>query len=81
MRVQIVDKRGRAKTVNLSRDKVIVAALAELLKAHDYLYRKNWAGTPAKPSWDIAAKNARRVYKHLKEGKPLPSITVCQEFL
>ncbi|MGB2990531.1 MAG: hypothetical protein WBC98_11300 [Candidatus Zixiibacteriota bacterium] len=81
MKVQVVDKKGRAKTANLSKQRIVLAALAEVLKAHDYLYKKNWTGTPAKPSWDIAAKNARRVYRSLKAKEPLPRITICEEFI
>jgi len=81
MRIYIVDKKGVMKLCNVSRDKVIVAALEEVLRAHDYLYRMNWKGTTAKPSWDIAAKNARRVCMALRRGESLPNITIESEYL
>lgn len=81
MIVSIVDLKGRSKRMNVSRDNVIGAAMKELLLSHDGLYRKVFAGTPAKPQWDIAAKNARRVYEALVKKKPIPKLTLEIEML
>lgn len=77
----VVDKDGRVRQVALSEGEVIRAALKELLLSHDGLYRHVFPGPPANPSWDIAAKNARRVYESLGKDCVLPTLTIEEEFL
>ena len=81
MIISLVDMAGRVKKVNIKRDNVIAAAMKELLLSHDGLYRSVFKGTPAKPQWDIAAKNARRVYESLVKNKTMPSLTIEIEHL
>lgn len=81
MKVNFVDAEGRCRLRDMSRDTVIAAALKELLLSHDHLYRSVFRGTSAKPHWDIAAKNGRRVYKALVGGKLIPRLTIECEFL
>lgn len=80
MIVNFVDLKGGVKQKNISRDKIIMAALKELLLSHDSLYRSVFPNPPANPSWDIAAKNARRVYEAMKNNRPFPKLTIEVEF-
>lgn len=77
----IVDKDGRVTQKTLPEGEVIRAAIKELLLAHDGLYREVFKGTTAKPQWDIAAKNARRVYESMLKECRLPTLTIEDEFL
>ncbi len=81
MRTWIMTKKGKMIRKNLTKEQVIAGAIKELLKSHDISYKEKFKGTPAKPSWDISAKNARRVWKALRNKKPLPSITIEEENL
>lgn len=81
MIVNLVDLKGRVEKVEMERDAVICASLKELLLSHDSLYRDRFPCPPASPHWDIAAKNARRVYEALYKKKELPKMTIEVEFL
>ena len=81
MTCYVVDRKGRAKSKRLARNRVIAAAIVELLKAHNHLYKASFKGTGAKPTWDIATKNARRVLAALQKDEALPTLTICSEFL
>ena len=74
-------KRGKMIRKNMTKEKIIAGAIKELLNSHDIWYKNHFKGTAAKPTWDIAAKNARRAWKALRNNKPLPTITIEEEFL
>lgn len=76
MKINVCDLAGRIKKQRISKDRVIAASIKELLLSHDGLYRKVFQGTPAKPQWDIAAKNARKVYESIVKKKPFPNLTI-----
>lgn len=81
MKITFMDKEGRFLKRNVSRRRIIAACFKELLLSHDHLYRSVFKGTVAKPHWDIAAKNARRVYESLLKNKEIPLLTIEDKFL
>ena len=81
MIIPVVDKEGRIVKKEINRNLIIAAAIKELLLSHDNLYRSVFHGTSAKPHWDIAAKNARRVYEALVKDEMIPALTIESEFL
>jgi hypothetical protein len=83
MKINYIDKEGCVIKKDIHADRVIAAAFKELLLSHDHLYRCVFPGPPANPSWDIAAKNARKIYKSLRHNLPLHllRLTIECEFL
>lgn len=81
MKVWVMTKKGKMVQRNISKEKVIAGAIKELLNSHDISYKDKFRGTVAKPSWDISAKNARRIWRALRNNKSLPNVTIEEKYL